>query len=779
MKLLAPAFLAVSAIAFAQIAPQQQLPQVDAIINQAVQSGLIPGAVLEVGHNGQIVYRKSYGWRVPHRERMTVDTMFDLASLTKIVATTPSIMELFQEGKIRLDDPITKYLPKFQDGHSPITVRLLMTHFSGLPPDLKLEPRWHSYGQGIERALHVKPIAPPGTRFIYSDINFILMGEIVQRVSGESLPHFARDHIFAPLGMKDTMFQPSAKMRWRIAPTEMNPDTGKPMRGIVDDPTARYMGGFAGNAGLFSTADDLAKYAQMLLGEGQYHGIRILQPMVVEKFTEPASPADQPIMRGLGFDIDSPFSSNRGELYPIGSYGHTGYTGTSLWIDPVTNSFVILLTNYVYPHHEEKKVHPMLSLRCRVATAVAASFGMSVPNTVSLTGYIDTIQRAGAHRVIARNAKTLTGLDVAEQRKFRDLQGKRVGLITNQSGRDREGRRNVDVMLADGVHVVKLFSPEHGINGTHDAPVANSRDSKSGLPIISLYRRNHRRPTSKDLRNVNALVFDIQGVGARFYTFSCTMLYAMQAAAKARIPFYVFDRPNPITGVHVEGPMLDSNLKSFIGCFDEPVRHGMTLGELATMANARQHLHADLHVIRMSNWQQGDWFDSGNLRWVNPSPNIRSLNAAVLYPGLALIEADRDYSVGRGTDAPFEQIGADWINGQQLADYLNKRFIPGVRVYPTAFTPRSSNFKGQRIQGVRFVVTNRNLFDSTRLGIELAAALEKLYPGKIDFNRCLHEIGNRQTVEELKNGTDPMVIWMQAQKEAAAFEKLRKSYLLY
>lgn len=793
MKRLAPAFFAVGAIAFAQIqtvAPQQAAPEqkpptetlpqeLDSIVDQAVQTGLFPGAVLVVGHNGKIIYRKAYGWRAPLRERMTLDTIFDVASLSKLLATTPSIMKLFQEGKIRLNDPVTTYLPEFQDGHSPITVRLLMTHFSGMPPDVPLEPRWYGYRTGIELALHAKPIAPPGTRFIYSDINFNLLAEIVRRVSGENVAKFAHDNIWAPLGMHDTQYLPSPSLRWRIAPTEIDPDTGEPMRGVVDDPTARYMGGIAGDAGVFSTAADIAKYAEMMLGEGELDGVRIFQPMVVEKFTEPQSPADQPILRGLGWDIDSPFSSNRGELYPIGSYGHTGYTGTSLWIDPTTNSFVVLLTNYVYPHHMTDKVESLLSVRCRVATAVAASFGLSVPHTVSLTGYIDTIRRAGAHRVIARDAQTLTGLDVLEQRKFQDLKGMRIGLITNQSGRDREGRRDVDAMLADGIHVVKLFSPEHGINGTADAPVSNSRDVKTGLPVISLYEPHHRRPTRADLRGVDALVFDIQGVGARFYTFSCTMLYSLEAAAQAKKPFYLLDRPNPITGTRVEGPMIDKDLTSFTGCLDVPVRHGMTLGELATMANAEMHLGADLHVIHMSNWQRGDWFDSGDLMWIDPSPNIRSLNAALLYPGLALLEANRDYSVGRGTDAPFEQIGADWINGVQLADYLNRRFIPGVRIYPTEFEPKSSNFAGKRIQGVRFVVTNRNLFDSTRLGIEVAAALQKLYPGKIDFEKCRYLIGNRQTIQELENGTAPSVIWTQAQEEAAAFDAQRKPYLLY
>jgi len=757
--------------------PEHSFAQVDAILNDAVESGLIPGAVLAIGHNGEVVYRKAYGSRalIPRRETMTLDTIFDAASLTKVVATTPSVMRLFEEGKIRLDDPVTKYLPEFQGGKSDITVRLLMTHFSGLPPDVDLVPRWSGYETGIEKALTAKPIAPPGARFIYSDINFILMGEIVRRLSGETLPQFAHDQIFGPLGMNESEFQPLAFLRNRIAPTEIDPDTGQPFRGVVHDPTSRYMGGVAGHAGLFTTADDLAIYAEMLLGKGQRAGVRIFDPLTVKKFTEPGSPADQPILRGLGWDIDSPLSSNRGELYPIGSYGHTGFTGTSMWLDPNTNSFVILLTNVVHP----KRGKSLSSLRSRVATTVAACFGESVPDTVSLTGYNETISGAGVHRVVDRQVKTMTGIDVLEQDDFAELKGKRIGLITNQTGLDRDGHRDVDVMLKAGVNVVKLFSPEHGISGDKENDVGNMKDASTGLPVVSLYRPNQRRLSASQMRNLDALVYDIQDVGARFYTYSCTLLYALEEAGKAHTPFYVLDRPNPITGTHIEGPEMGKDLESFVGCYDMPLRHGMTFGELAGMANAEQHWGADLHVIKLKNWERGDWFDATTLTWVNPSPNMRSLNAALLYPGLAMLEADTNYSVGRGTDAPFEQIGADWIQGQPLAQYLNGRFIPGVRAYATRFQPVSSNFAGKEIEGVRFVVTNREAFDSTRLGIEVAAGLEKLFPGKLNIEKCRYLIGNHGVVGDLELGRDASAIWMRVQAQAAEFAERRKQYLLY
>ncbi|HTW63520.1 MAG TPA: exo-beta-N-acetylmuramidase NamZ domain-containing protein [Bryobacteraceae bacterium] len=752
-------------------------PAVDQEIEQAVHHGLIPGAVVLIGHNGHIIYQKAYGRRalIPDREPMTLDTIFDAASLTKVVATTPAIMRLFEEGKIRLNDPVTKYLPEFQGGHSGITIRNLMTHFSGLRPDLDLKPAWSGYETGIHRALVDQPAGPPGVKFVYSDIDFILLGEIVHRLSGKMLDEYTHENFYQPLGMTETMFDPPAALRTRIAPTEINPLTGQPFRGEVHDDTARYMGGVAGHAGLFITAADLAKFAQMMLNKGEGNGVRLFNAATVEKFTSPQSPPDQPILRGLGWDIDSPYSSNRGELFPIGSYGHTGFTGTSVWIDPFSQSYLIILTNAVHPH----RGHSLTSLRSRVATLVAASLGVNAP-VVDLTGYNETIVGPGLHREVEPKGEVLTGLDVLTEEHFAPLRGKRVGLITNQTGISRDGKRNVDLMLAAGVKLTALFSPEHGLSGAEDRPdVADTKDAATGLPVFSLYRATSRRIQPETLNNVDALVFDIQDVGARFYTYSCTMLYAMQAAAQHHIPFFVLDRPNPITGTHIEGPMLDPDLESFTGCMEIPLRHGMTMGELATMANSEQKLGAELHVIEMRGWDRGDWFDSTGLPWVDPSPNMRSLNAAILYPGLAMLEASKNYSVGRGTDSPFELLGADWINGRQLAAYLNGRFIPGIRVYPQSFRPASSNFAGKTVEGVRFVITNRDTFDSTRLGLEVACALRKLYPGKITWHEDRLLIGNHAVLKALEDGADARNIVEEMEGSLAQFKERREKFLLY
>jgi uncharacterized protein YbbC (DUF1343 family) len=582
--------------------------------------------------------------------------------------------------------------------------------------------------------------------------------------------------------MHETTFRPSESLRSRIAPTEVDAATKIPIRGVVHDPTARFMGGVAGHAGVFSTGDDLAKYCEMLLAGGESGGTRILSPLTIQRFASPNSPPDQPVLRGLGWDIDSPYSAPRGELFPVGSYGHTGFTGTSLWLDPASHTFVLLLTNSVHLA-PGRNINP---IRAKVATIVAATLGSDRDRLESRSAQLsgvapyETVESTGVRRMAAPNHEVLTGLDVLEAAKFAPLAGKRIGLITNHTGLTRAGKRNIDAMRDAGIKITAIFSPEHGLTGKEDRPdIADDRDSATGLPIRSLYANGRNRPTPEMLRDVDALVFDVQDAGARFYTYSCTMLYALEEAAKTKLPFYVLDRPNLVTGVHTEGPSLAANLESFTGCFAMPVRHGLTLGELAAMANAERKWNASLHIVKMTNWQRGDWFDSTGLTWIDPSPNLRSLNAAALYPGLALLEASPNYSVGRGTDAPFEQIGADWIRGGELAQFLNTRFIPGARAYAMRFQPSSGPFAGKTIEGVRFVILNREQFDSVHLGIELAYALQKLYPGKINFEACRFLIGNRETIDALKAGRDPREIEDLAAREARAFEERRRPYLLY
>ena len=346
----------------------ERLNRLDEVLRTAIGEKEIPGAVVVVAREGRVVYRKAFGHRalVPKKKDMLVDTIFDVASLTKVLVTAPSIMILVEEGKLSLTDPVSKYLPSFsQYGKHRVTILQLLTHYSGLRPTLKGNPT--GYKEAVRLALREQLVASPGKRFIYSDINYMVLGEVVQRVSEQSLDQFAQERIFGPLGMGDTHFSPAPELIERIAPTELR--EGNMLQGTVHDPRASRMGGCAGHAGVFSTADDTARFAQMILDGGTYRGNRVLSPLSVMQMTSPQSPPSKESIRGLGFDIGSPFSTPRGDLFPKGSFGHTGFTGTSLWIDPFTKTFVILFTSRVHPRGKGNVV----ALRKRVASVAAAS----------------------------------------------------------------------------------------------------------------------------------------------------------------------------------------------------------------------------------------------------------------------------------------------------------------------------------------------------------------------------------------------------------------------
>jgi len=759
----------------------QKLAAIDSVAKEAIRTGECPGAVVVVGQAGRVVYRKAFGHRalVPRELPMSVHTIFDMASVTKVVATTTAIMQLVEQGKIVLSAPVSDYWPEFKaNGKEAITVRELMTHYSGLPPDLELKPEWSGYETAMKMIVDVKPIAPPGTRFIYSDINFETLGELVRRVSGEPLDVYCSRHIFKPLGMKATRFNPPGTWRQRVAPTQYQfGDKGKMLWGEVHDPTAYDMGGVAGHAGLFSNADDLTIFAQMLLNGGSYKGVRILNPLTVEKMSTPQNPPDRMAVRGLGWDLDSPFASNRGELFEVGSYGHTGFTGTDIWIDPVTKTYFIVLTNRLHPNGKGDVVQ----MRIQIASVVAAALGPVSAEQVlashrSLTGYFELMR--GYREQGLRNGKTQTGIDVLEAEKFAPLEGKRVGLITNSTGVDAAGRRTIDLLYhAPGVKLLALFSPEHGLAGQADTRVPSSTDAATGLPVYSLYGEVER-PTERMLEGLDVLVFDIQDAGVRFYTFTTTLGYCLEAAAKKGMEFYVLDRPDPINGDEVEGPVLDNDLRSFVAYFPLPIRHGMTVGELAGMFNSENHLGAKLHVIKMQGWQRTDWYDETGLPWTNPSPNLRNPTEEVLYPGVAMVEG-ANVSVGRGTDTPFEFLGAPWMDSRNLSSYLNARGIQGVRFLPVDFKPSSSSFAGQVCHGVQILLIDRQALDPTELGVELAAALGKLYPNVFQLEKTLPLIGARWVLKAIAAGEDPRRIVFEWQDPLEHFRALRSKYLLY
>ena len=758
--------------------PAATAAKIDEIATKALTESGAPSLSLAIVQNEKVAYEKAYGKaRLDPAMDAKPEMRYSIGSVSKQFLAA-AILMLVQDGKLSLDDRVSQYLPNLTRAGD-VTIRQLLTHFSGLPEDLDLTRPWQGRDTALQMAYAEKLVNPPGSRLLYSDTDFIVLGALVERVSGMSLDQYCRQHIFAPLGMTQTRFLPPPSWLMKVAPTQFD-EQDHMLRGVVHDPTARRMGGVAGHAGVFSTADDLSRFAQFLLTGGP-----VLSPLMIEKMTTPEQPPTAPVLRGFGWDIDSPFSSNRGDLLPVGSFGHTGFTGTSLWVDPTTRTFIVLLTNAVHPRGKGTAV----ALRSKIATAVAAELALSVTEKdelrwKSLTGYNET--QTAARRVAVRNGSVRTGIDVLEAHDFGQLRAKegkkRIGLLTNQTGTDSQGRRTIDVLAqAPGISLDAIFSPEHGVTGTLDTTdIANSKDAATGIPVYSVYGATDvaRRPSAEILRNFDAVVVDIQDAGARFYTYETTLGYFLEAAAKAGIEIIVLDRPNPITGSFVQGPVADPDKESFTNYFALPVRHGMTMGELAKLFNSERGINARLSVIPMEGWMRGDWYDSTGLAWINPSPNLRSLTEAALYPGVALVEGT-NVSVGRGTDTPFELLGAPWIKARELAQYLNARNISGVRFVAVSFTPSASNYSGQKCEGVNILLTERNAFDAPELGMELAVALHKLYPEQFHLQRMIDLLANQSLYDAIAAGEDPRRIAADWQERLGTFQQMRQKYLIY
>jgi uncharacterized protein YbbC (DUF1343 family)/CubicO group peptidase (beta-lactamase class C family) len=741
-----------------------RLREIDRTIETAIAEHKLPGGVFHLEREGAI-YEKTYGNRalVPSVEPMTADTIFDAASITKVVATTPSIWLLIERGKIELDAPVSRYIPEFRGGwRDEMTIRHLLTHTSGLRPDLDLSPPWSGYDTAIRMAIAEEPRQRPGYTFRYSDINFELLGEIVRRVSGVDLDVFAKREIFGPLGMNDTGFRPSRRYDKRIAPTEQTLEGM--LRGTVHDPTARRMGGVAGHAGMFTTVHDLTLYARMLLRGGS----SILKTETVSRMTGITSPPNVAVRRAGGFDLDSSFSRPRGEIFPLGSFGHTGFTGGMMWIDPFSKTFFVFLSNRVHPNGTGDV------LRLQMALGTLAAAATRVPRETP-PGAL-AIRPGGQVHVTYGGADTNNGIDHLEAERYASLRGMRVGLITNHTGIDRNWNPTIDLLRsAPGVTLVALFSPEHGIRGTVDAKVGDSLDPVSGLPVYSLYA-DTRKPKREQLAGLDALVFDIQDVGARFYTYIATMGLAMEAAAGAHVKFIVLDRINPIGGVRVEGPLLHGE-ESFIAWHALPIRHGMTVGELARMFNDERHIGADLTVIPLQRWRRELWMDEAGLPWINTSPNMRSLTEATLYPGIGIIETA--VSVGRGTETPFELAGAPYVDGARLARELTAMSLPGIRFEAAEFTPSSSNFAGKRCGGVRLIITDRNKLLPVMTGVAIALVLHRLYPSELALDKVGPLLKDPATLEAIRADKPLSEIVAMWQADEAAFEARRAKYLLY
>ncbi len=774
----------------------ERLARIDGAMEEILARKELPGAVVLVGRGEKVVFRKAFGLRAvaPEREAMTVDTAFDLASVTKVVATATSVMVLVEQGRVRLADPVVKHLPEFgrEGGREKVTVEQLLTHRAGLVPDDAMALYRGTRAEILARKAKVPLASSPGQRFVYSDAGYEALGELVAKVSGVPLDVFARENVFAKLGMRETEFRPAGKGQLplaRIAPTEKV--DGRILRGEVHDPRARAVGGVAGHAGLFGTADDLARYCRAVLAGGG----RALSPAGVAEMTRPRFYGDSDL-RALGWDVDTSYSTNRGDLLPRGSFGHTGWTGTSLWIDPATKLYVILLTNRVHP--DGSGTSP-IALRGLVATIAASALVDADPTRLREASSSTALLVAAGKRATAPAPATApsaaalpaaaapvrAGLDVLADGGFKEIEGKRVALLTNQTGRSADGRSTAAILLSPearkaGVALVRLFSPEHGPAGALDEKVADSNDPSTGLPVRSLYGSGaeSRRPAPSDLEGLDAVVVDLQDAGVRFYTYLTTLGYMMEEAAKAKVKVVVLDRPDPIRADVIEGPPADEEKRSFVAYHSIPVRTGMTLGELAGLFNSERKIGADLVVVKMKRYHRSLWYDETGLSWVNPSPNLRSGTQEALYPGVALLETT-NVSVGRGTDAPFELIGAPWIDEMKLASVLSARAIRGVRFTPVRFTPSMSKHSGIECGGVRITVVDRDSLAPVTLGLEIATALRDLFPKEWDRSRLGELLSHGASLARIERGDAAAAIvsgWAAAQME---FERRRAAYLLY
>jgi uncharacterized protein YbbC (DUF1343 family)/CubicO group peptidase (beta-lactamase class C family) len=737
---------------------RDRLKHIDDAAAAAIKRGDCPGAVVLVVHGDEVVFRNAYGNRSLHPDQvpMTADTVFDMASLTKPVASATSAFVLIEAGKLRLSEKVATYWPEFAaNGKGEVTVEHLLTHTSGLTADNSLADYKDGKAAGLKRVAALPLEAEPGTRFKYSDVGFIVLGELVERISGKSLDEFARANVFEPLGMSDAGFCAGEKVRSRTAPTAQR--DGKWLVGEVHDPRSAAMGGVAGHAGLFATADDLARFARMLLRGGELDGKRVLSPLGVRLMTTPVPvPGGR---RSRGWDVDTSFSAPRGELFPRGEgFGHTGFTGTSIWIDPPSRTAVIVLTNRV---HISERVQ-VTALRKEVANIVA--------------GALQTSGDRGP-RPEAREVKC--GIDVLEAEKFERLKGRKVGLVTNHTGRDRQGRATADVLhAAEGMKLVALFSPEHGIRGELDqSNITDGTDAKTGLPVFSLYGKR-RKPDAETLKGIDTVVYDIQDVGCRFYTYISTLGNVLEAAAEHKVKVVILDRPDPIGGLAVDGPLTDPGRESFIAYHALPIRHGMTVGELAKLFVAERRLAVDLEVVKCDGWRRGDLFDRTNLTWVNPSPNMRGLTAALLYPGIGLLETT-NVSVGRGTERPFEWIGAPWLDGPKLAAALNTCGLAGVRFVPASLTPTASVHAKKSCGGVNIIVDDWARFDPLKTGLTIAVALRDLFPEQWETKNYDRLLVHKATYDAFKAGKSVPELMKPWAADVRSFRERRKPFLLY
>ncbi len=725
-------------------------------VAQAIAQGRIPGCVVAVGTGDGLAFLEAFGNRAlePAPEPMTTDTRFDLASLTKPIATASAAFLLRERGTLELDEAVAATLPAFDvPGKRGITVRHLLMHVSGLPA---VSPLRH-YTSGMDEAISHFGGLPlesrPKERFRYSDVGFIALGALLDKKTTGGFEQLLREALWEPLRMTSTGFGAFEAQKQRTAPTTLRDD--EMIRGVVQDPRAYRLGGVAGNAGLFSTAEDLALFARMLLRGGRLEGRRVLFEESVQLMEAPAVAGAA--WRTLGWDVQSGYSRSRPPSMGPRAFGHTGYTGTAVWIDPDLDLFVIFLSNRVHPEGTAP-VHDVVADIGDVAVQAAAP--------------------RRKERQCFEAGRARPGIDGLLEDGFAALADLRVGLVTNNAARTRDGRRTLDVLAeSPRVKLVKVFSPEHGLDARLEGHVRDGEDAGTGLEVISLFGKK-RVPSKADVADIDVIVFDLQDAGVRYFTYTSTLYHILERLSGTGKKVVVLDRPNPMGGMRLAGPPKDPRVETFVNYYDLPVMHGMTAGELARMFVAEQGFVLDLVVVPVERWRVDLGFDETGLDWHPPSPNLRSFAATMLYPCVGLLEST-NISVGRGTKTPFEVLGAPWLKADELARALEGEPTKGLEYDVVEFEPKQSRYAGKTCRGLRFRVTNLREFEPVKTAMLLSRHLMELHRGDWQYRKLIRLVAHGETLRNLEAGRSLDVIERAWQSRLDAFQERRSRHLLY
>ena len=716
---------------------------IEQLVEQAIARGELPGCTIDIGTHEGSLYARAFGERTAG-EPMMIDTLFDLASLTKPLATALSVAALVERGQLDLDQPVARHLPPFARADKrAITPRQLLLHTSGLPSVGPLADFESGRERALARIAGAKLTAAPGKLFRYSDLGYIVLGELVAALSGRPLERFVEEALYAPLGSSSIGFGVAPPDVPRAAPTEQR--DGATIRGVVDDPRAFRLGGVAGHAGLFATAADVARVARMLLGGGSAEGRRVLRAETVATFTRPARAGEA--QRTLGFDVQSTYAVGRGRLLGDRAYGHGGYTGTSVWIDPAADLYVVVLSNRVHSG-ARGTIHPLASSIADIAASARSP-------------------RADGYAA---------GIDVLAREAYARLRGRKIALLTHLAARDAKGSTTLELLAREPtLTLLSVLAPEHGLTAKAEGHVANAK--RDGIPVHSLFGRT-RRPSPAMLAGADMIVVDLVDVGTRFYTYMATVLATLEVAAELDLPVVLLDRANPIGGTRVEGPISQPAYASFVNYHPLPLRHGMTAGELARLLVRERELRVRLSVVRAEGWRRGSWIGERGTRWDPPSPNLKSPEQALLYPAVALIEGT-NLSVGRGTERAFRVVGAPFVAAEALTRALREARLPGVRVAPTRFRPTVGPHRGRSIPGVQLSIVDAQTYSAARTGLALIRALRATSAAGWERERLDRMVAHAETLRLLEADTSLAQIEATWSAELTAFAARRRAVLLY